>query len=80
MDTPLVGERLTEERAFIKRYTEGLSSHPVEYQADYSIPLEDRPRKVPAVQVSTPTQFLWPLLGYRRCSTAAAGIKRPKPD
>jgi hypothetical protein len=43
---------LNEERAFIKRYTEGLANHTVEYPADFSTPLEDRPRKVPVLQVS----------------------------
>ena len=51
MDTPLAGEKLDQERAFIKRYTEGLAEHKVEYQADYSTPLEERPRKVPVVNV-----------------------------
>ncbi|WWC59943.1 uncharacterized protein I303_102506 [Kwoniella dejecticola CBS 10117] len=50
-DAPLSGDRLNEERAFIKRYTEGLSSHKVEYPADFSTPLEDRPRKVAVVGV-----------------------------
>ncbi|OCF30820.1 hypothetical protein I317_03671 [Kwoniella heveanensis CBS 569] len=50
-DQPLSGDRLNEERAFIKRYTEGLSSHKVEYPADFSTPLEDRPRKVAVVGV-----------------------------
>ncbi|WWC87550.1 uncharacterized protein L201_002440 [Kwoniella dendrophila CBS 6074] len=50
-DTPLQGDRLNEERAFIKRYTEGLSSHKVEYPADFSTPLENRPRKVAVVGV-----------------------------
>lgn len=52
MDQPLSGDRLTEERAYMKRFSEGLAGHPVQYPADYSTPLEDRPRKVPAVQVS----------------------------
>lgn len=51
MDQPLSGDRLTEERAYMKRFSEGLAGHPVQYPADYSTPLEDRPRKVPAVQV-----------------------------
>jgi hypothetical protein len=51
MDSQLSGERLTEERAFVKRFSEGLSSHKVEYPADFSTPLEERPRKVPVVQV-----------------------------
>ncbi|WRT65417.1 uncharacterized protein IL334_002360 [Kwoniella shivajii] len=50
-DTPLQGDKLNEERAFIKRYTEGISSHKVEYPADFSTPLEDRPRKVAVVGV-----------------------------
>ncbi|WWC68953.1 uncharacterized protein I206_102889 [Kwoniella pini CBS 10737] len=50
-DVQLSGDRLNEERAFIKRYTEGLSSHKVEYPADFSTPLEDRPRKVAVVGV-----------------------------
>ncbi|WVQ94327.1 hypothetical protein IAU59_001406 [Kwoniella sp. CBS 9459] len=50
-DQPLSGDRLNEERAFIKRYTEGLSSHKVEYPADFSTPLEDRPRKVAVVGI-----------------------------
>jgi len=52
MDTPISGERINEERAFIKRYTEGLSGHKVEYPADFSTPLEDRPRKVNVIEVS----------------------------
>jgi hypothetical protein len=36
----------------MKRYTEGLGAHRVEYASDFSTPLEDRPRKVPVVQVS----------------------------
>ena len=51
MDTPISGERINEERAFIKRYTEGLSGHKVEFPADFSTPLEDRPRKVAVVGV-----------------------------
>lgn len=52
MDTPLNDEKLSEERAFMKRYSEGLASHKVEYPSDFSTPLEDRPRKVPVVGVS----------------------------
>ncbi|RXK38841.1 hypothetical protein M231_03897 [Tremella mesenterica] len=51
MDTPLSGDKLNEERAFVKRYTEGLADTKVEYPADYSAPLEDRPRKVATVNV-----------------------------
>ncbi|WVF66715.1 hypothetical protein IAT40_001457 [Kwoniella sp. CBS 6097] len=54
-DQPLFGDRLNEERAFIKRYTEGLTSHKVEYPADFSTPLEDRPRKVAVVGVEVAT-------------------------
>ncbi|OCF78344.1 hypothetical protein I204_00282 [Kwoniella mangroviensis CBS 8886] len=50
-DAALHGDKLNEERAFIKRYTEGLSSHKVEYPADFSTPLQDRPRKVAVVGV-----------------------------
>ena len=52
MDSKLTGEKLNEERAFIKRYTDGLGSHKVEYPEDFSTPLSDRPRKVAPVQVS----------------------------
>ena len=52
MDAKLTGEKLNEERAFIKRYTDGLASHKVEYPDDFSTPLSDRPRKVQPVQVS----------------------------
>ncbi len=52
MDTPITGDRINEERAFAKRYTEGLSGHKVEYPADFSTPLKDRPRKVSVVGVS----------------------------
>jgi len=52
MDAKLTGEKLNEERAFIKRYTDGLGSHKVEYPEDFSTPLSDRPRKVIPVQVS----------------------------
>jgi hypothetical protein len=52
MDTPITGDRLNEERAFIKRYTEGLASHKVEYPADFTTPLENRPKKVQVLQVS----------------------------
>jgi hypothetical protein len=55
-DTPLSAEKLNEERAFIKRYTEGLSGHKVEYPGDYSTPLERRPRKVAIVGVSSEVQ------------------------
>ena len=48
---------MNEERAFVKRYTEDLASHKVEYPADFSTPLEDRPRKVPVVGVSQQTGF-----------------------
>ncbi len=41
MDQPLSGDRLTEERAYMKRFSEGLAGHPVQYPADYSTPLED---------------------------------------
>ena len=51
MDAPLTGDRLVEERAFMKRYTEGLSKHKVEYRADFSAPLEERPRKVNVIGV-----------------------------
>ncbi|WVR04082.1 hypothetical protein IAU60_001081 [Kwoniella sp. DSM 27419] len=51
-DQQFSGDRLNEERAFIKRYTEGLTSHKVEYPADFSTPLEDRPRKVAVVGVA----------------------------
>lgn len=51
MDTPIAGDRINEERAFIKRYTEGLSGSKVEYPADFSTPLEDRPRKVAVIGV-----------------------------
>jgi hypothetical protein len=52
MDAKLTGEKLNEERAFIKRYTDGLASHKVEYPDDFLTPLSDRPRKVAPVQVS----------------------------
>jgi len=52
MDAKLTGEKLNEERAYIKRYTDGLGSHKVEYPEDFSTPLSDRPRKVVPVQVS----------------------------
>jgi hypothetical protein len=52
MDAKLTGEKLNDERAFIKRYTDGLGSHKVEYPEDFSTPLSDRPRKVAPVQVS----------------------------
>jgi hypothetical protein len=52
MDTKITGERLNEERAFIKRYTDGLASRTVEYPDDFSTPLSDRPRRVAPVQVS----------------------------
>ena len=55
-DTPLSAEKLNEERAFIKRYTEGLSGHKVEYTADFSTPLDKRPRKVAIVGVSHAAQ------------------------
>jgi hypothetical protein len=55
MDSKLTGEKLNEERAFIKRYTDGLASRTVEYPDDYSTPLSDRPRKVVPVQVSYTT-------------------------
>ncbi|KAL7419763.1 hypothetical protein Q5752_005679 [Cryptotrichosporon argae] len=48
----LSSERLADERAFVKRYTESLAGLPVNYPADYSTPLEDRPRKVAVVQVA----------------------------
>ena len=51
MDTQLTGDKLNEERAFIKRYTEGLERHTVNYPNDYSSPLDSRPRKVQPVQV-----------------------------
>ncbi|ODN80836.1 hypothetical protein L202_02979 [Cryptococcus amylolentus CBS 6039] len=50
-DAQLTGDRINEERAFIKRYTEGLASRKVEYPADYATPLDERPRKIPAVAV-----------------------------
>ena len=50
-ESRLSADRLNEERAFIRRYTEGLTSHKVEYPADFSTPLEHRPRKVTVVQV-----------------------------
>lgn len=52
MDNPITGERVAEERAFVKRYTDGLGSRPVEYGPEYVTPLEDRPRKVPVIPVS----------------------------
>lgn len=52
MDTTLSGERIQEEKAFIKRYTEGLGERKVEYKADFVAPLEDRPRKVAVIGVS----------------------------
>ena len=55
MDKPITGDQINEERAFIKRYTEELSSYKVEYPADFSTPLQDRPRKVAAVNVSLPS-------------------------
>ncbi|KAK8861309.1 hypothetical protein IAR55_002128 [Kwoniella newhampshirensis] len=51
-DVPLSGDRLNEERAFIKRYTEGISKQEVEYPADFSTPLGVRPRKVAVVGVA----------------------------
>jgi hypothetical protein len=52
MDAKLTGEKLNDERAFIKRYTDGLGSHKVEYPEDFSTPLSDRSKKVAPVQVS----------------------------
>lgn len=51
-ETKLSGEKVNEERAFIKRYTEGLAGRDVSYQGDFSTPLEDRPRKVAVIGVS----------------------------
>ncbi|TYJ53565.1 hypothetical protein B9479_005834 [Cryptococcus floricola] len=50
-DAQLTGDSINEERAFVKRYTEGLASRKVEYPADYATPLDERPRKIPAVAV-----------------------------
>ncbi|OWT35392.1 hypothetical protein C362_06961 [Cryptococcus neoformans Bt1] len=50
-DKPLSRERITEERAFIKRYTESLAGYTVQYPADFSAPLHERPRKVPAIAI-----------------------------
>lgn len=52
MDTPLAGERVAEEKAFTKRYIESLAPRKVEYGADYSPPLESRPRKVPVLHTA----------------------------
>lgn len=51
-DPKLSGDKINEERAFIKRYTEGIGGREVAYQGDFSTPLEDRPRKVAAIGVS----------------------------
>lgn len=53
-DKPLSAERITEERAFIKRYTESLADYTVQYPADFSAPLHERPRKVPAIAIPVP--------------------------
>ncbi|WVN90393.1 uncharacterized protein L203_105629 [Cryptococcus depauperatus CBS 7841] len=50
-ESSLAGDRLNEERAFVKRYTEGLASFKVGYPADFSAPLEERPRKIPAIGI-----------------------------
>lgn len=52
MDNPITGEKVAEERAFVKRYTDGLGTRNVEYGPEYTTPLEDRPRKVPVLAVS----------------------------
>jgi hypothetical protein len=51
MDNQITGERIAEERAFVKRYIDGLASRPVEYGAEFVTPMEDRPRKVHVVAV-----------------------------
>jgi hypothetical protein len=52
MDAQLSGEKIAEERAFVKRYADGLGNRSVEYGADYTAPLSDRPRKVTVIGVS----------------------------
>ena len=49
MDTPLSGERVAEEKAFTRRYLDSLAARPVNYPADFSPALAERPRKVPVV-------------------------------
>ena len=57
-DSKLSGDKVNEERAFIKRYTEGISGRDVAYQGDFSTPLEDRPRKVAVIGVSAGVSFV----------------------
>ncbi|ORY25259.1 hypothetical protein BCR39DRAFT_561162 [Naematelia encephala] len=80
-DTPISGERINEERAFIKRYTEGLAAHKVEYPADYSTPLEDRPRKVAAVGVplAEPPDVMDVDVGPVQDSSVSVTVKSLKP-
>lgn len=58
MDTRLSADRISEERAFIQRYTDTLASRPVNYSASYVPPLDQRPRKVGVISVSTAIQLV----------------------
>jgi len=75
-DSKLSGDKVNEERAFIKRYTEGISGRDVAYQGDFSTPLEDRPRKVAVIGVSEGVSSLPNGVGYsciagRPCAASA---------
>lgn len=51
MDIQLSTDRLSEERAFIQRYTDTIAARPVNYAGDFTAPPELRSRKVGIVQV-----------------------------
>jgi hypothetical protein len=51
MDIQLGPDRLSEERAFIQRYTDTIAARPVNYKGDYTAPAETRSRKVGIINV-----------------------------
>jgi hypothetical protein len=53
MSSKLSGARLQDETAFMKRYLDQISEHPVNYGNDFVTPPEKRPRKMPMISVSS---------------------------
>lgn len=61
----------------MKRYSEGLNAHKVEYPADFATPLEDRPRKVGVVGVRTVVVTVGVMMNFVTDLVAQVAIAEP---
>ncbi|KAI9632323.1 uncharacterized protein MKK02DRAFT_20387 [Dioszegia hungarica] len=82
MDAQLSVENIAEERAFVKRYADGLGNRSVEYGADYTAPLSDRPRKVTVIgtDIADPPESMEQLTPQARPGQINLIVKSLKPS